>query len=166
MFRNINSDGENSLFCLVEAVGTCMFLFQIGGLVWSEIFTHHVEEIVDRFFVYSLWRKTAFVEQRHNGFVLNGLLYGIDRFDDAAKSAGGVLVFLHQRRSRESNLAGVGQHPVHLDGQLFVLAAVRFVNQDEDVGIVERAFDFLDGRGKLVDNRGDDGIGVAFQQFH
>ncbi len=40
------------------------------------------------------------------------------------------------------------------------------VDQDEDIGVGEGLLDFFDGRGKLVDDGGDDGIGVALQQLH
>ena len=110
--------------------------------------------------------KTAFVEQGHNGMVLNGLSYRVDGFDDAAEGAGGVLVFFHQRRSREGDFAGVGQHAVHLYGQFLVLATVGFVDENEDVRVGKGLLDLFDGRGEFVDDGGDDRIGVAFQEFH
>ena len=40
------------------------------------------------------------------------------------------------------------------------------IDQDEDVGIGERLLDLFDGRGKLVDDGSDDGIGITLQQFY
>ncbi len=108
MVGNVGGDGEDALLGLVKDVGTREFLLQVGGLFVGEVFAGLAEEIVDGAFAHCLRREASFVEQRHNGLVVNSLLDGIDGFDDAAKGQGCVFVFLHQRRTGKGNLASVG----------------------------------------------------------
>ena len=108
MVGDVGGDGEDALLGLVKDVGTREFLLQVGGLFVGEVFAGLAEEIVDGAFAHRLWRETSFVEQRHNGLVVDGLLDGINGFDDATESQGGVLVFLHQRRAGEGDFASIG----------------------------------------------------------
>ena len=94
------------------------------------------------------------------------LLYGIDRFDNASKSASRILVPLHQRCTSKSNLTSIGQYTIHLNSQLFILATMSLINQNKDVRICQWLFDFLDGCCKLIDDGCNDGICITFQQLH
>ena len=76
-----------------------------------------------------------FVEQRHDGFVFHRLAHGVF-VDEAAELGGGVFLALGERRAGEADVAGAGEDLAHLGVDRAVLAAVAFIDQHEDVGVV------------------------------
>ena len=59
----------------------------------------------------------------------------IYRFDDTAKSASRILIFLHQRCTSKGNLTSIRQYSIHLYGQFFILAPMGLINQDKDIRV-------------------------------
>ncbi len=165
MLRNVPRNGIDALLRLVELIRTAEFLLHVGPLGVAHPSANLVEIAVDRLLVHHLRHHAPLVQQRHDGLVRHGLIHRVDRLDDAAELPGRVLLLLHQRRAGHGDEAGIRKRLLHLDAHFAVLAAVPLVDQHEDVGVGQRGADAAHGRLELVDNRRDDGIALAVEQF-
>ena len=165
VLRNVPRNGVDALLCLVELVRMAELLLHVGPLGVAHPSANLVEIAVNRLLVYHLRHHAPLVQQRHDGLVRHGLIHRVDRLDDAAELPGRVLLLLHQRRAGHGDEAGIRERLLHLDAHLAVLAAVPLVDQHEDVGVGQRGADAANGRLELVDNRRDDGIALAVEQF-
>ena len=165
MLRNVPRNGVDALLRLVELVRMAELLLHVGPLGVAHPSADLVEIAVDRLLVYHLRHHATLIQQRYDGLVRHGLIHRVDRLDDAAELPGRVLLLLHQRRAGHGDEAGVRKRLLHLDAHFAVLAAVPLVDQHEDVGVGQRGADAAHGRLELVDNRRDDGIALAVEQF-
>ena len=101
--------------------------------------------------------QAPFIEQRDDRFVLHRLINRIF-VDQPPERIEGVLVLLQKRRAGEAEIAGVRQDTPHLQGELAVtaiaacLAAVAFIDENEDVGAIILEVIRLDGGIELVDD--------------
>ncbi len=101
------------------------------------------------------FRDAVLVVEGDGGFVFVGLLVAVDA-DVLAKDLPRPLLGNDERCGGEGDEGGVGQGVSHVHGQDVVLAAVRLVGHDDDVGAVRKPGVALTASGvELVDDGED-----------
>ena len=139
---------------------------EIGLLVLGEIPAVLVEPEVNRSGGDPLIDQTSFIEKRHDGAVLDGL---VDRVlvDEPAERGEGALFPAQQRGAGETEVACLRQKAPHALPKLAVAAVkplatvtarvrpVAFVDQHKDVGVVVGLAGMAERRFELVDDGRD-----------
>ena len=104
----------------------------------------------------------VFVVERHRGLVVHRLLEVVDA-DVVAEDRARLLLAGHQRGAGEADERGVGQRVAHVQREDVVLAAVRLVGHDDDVGPVGELRVGLPALGVELLDQGED-VAVVLPQ--
>ena len=122
------------------------------------------EPEIDIRLVHILFHKTPFVNERHNGSVIHTVLDGIF-MDQLSELGHGVLLFFHQRRTGEANVAGIGEHRPHFGSQQAIVGTVALIHQQKHIPRKILVLHFFSGV-ELIDD-GSNHIRLAtIQQLH
>ena len=101
--------------------------------------------------------KSTLVDQGDDRAVLDRILDGVRRSDDAPETADGGLFLGKHRRAREAHITGLREQATHVRRQGPVLGAVTLVDQHDDVRVlVLETCGAFHRRLELIDDRRDD----------
>ena len=122
--------------------------------------------------------EAAFIDQGHDGSILDGIFAGIGRLNDSTKPCNGRLILRKNRSSGKAHITGHWQQAVHAARKFTILGAMTLIDQNDDVrvqvlesgGSFHRRLEFIDDRRDdvrrlLLDHRQQLGAGASMTDF-
>ena len=168
MLRDVEGLGVDGLPGLAQRIHARKLALEVGLLLVGQPGADLIEPVVDDVPGELLLDQATFVEQRHHRTIGHGLIDGVF-VDEPAEGGERVFLLLQQRRAGEAQVAGLGEQPAHLGGELAVpaisarLRAMAFIHQHEDVPVAVGSFVAACRAVELVDDGGDQRCLVAYQ---